>query len=146
MWKIVRTTDIGTILLTVQEGDFIKKTILDNHLGNMPGYCRKVGLQPANVYSILSGQRRCSIKLLNQLLSATNFEVVCQLSLLFVERQTGENVKDVDLQELEGELQFDETNLPSDGELISFSSEKPLEKPKMHLENPSSENPDESSS
>lgn len=89
----------------------MKDLIENTTLYPFPAYCKMVGLEPSNVYAILSGQRNVSAALLTKMLSGIGHTVRCtiQMEIVKPESPTGPTVTDADLQSIEAELFLGET-------------------------------------
>lgn len=161
---------VASVNLSKDQGDQIQKLIEKNINCRFSTYIHQVGLQPSNVYAILSGRRKCSIKVLDKLLSGTEYSVQCNLEFV-IERIHGAPARSVPSQDidemlfLEDQDQFDvdhlienvdqftgtesqleelDFSLPLDLSLSSFSSEKPQENTKIVSDSPFKEKEEES--
>lgn len=116
----------GIIRLSAEEGSSLKDLIENTTLYPFPAYCKMVGLEPSNVYAILSGQRNVSAALLSKMLSGIGHTVRCtiQMEIVKPESPTGPTVTDADLQSIEAELFLGETQT-EDKQSTSCSSETP---------------------
>lgn len=143
--KLERENQSGIIKLSPQEGSSLKDLIEENTFYPFPAYCKLVGMEPSNVYALLSGQRNVSIALLTKLLSGIGHNVRCtiQIEIVKQESQTGPTVTDADLQNLEAELFLGET-LIEDTQSTCSSLETPQEEPKTVSESHSQDQPTKS--
>lgn len=133
--------------MTQDEGSSLKDLIEENTFYPFPAYCKLVGLEPSNVYAILSGQRNVSAALLIKMLSGIGHTVRCTIRMEIVkpESQTGPTVTDADLQSIEAELFLGETQT-EDIQSTSCSSETLQVEQKTQLESHSADQPTKSSS
>lgn len=115
-----------TVVLTKDQGDLIKELIEENYVFGFPRYCQMVGIRTPNFYSVLKGERQCSLEFLNKLLSGIEYEaIIISPEVQIRERATGEIVVDVDYILQENELSLDEKEETDTTD--SYSSERLLD-------------------
>jgi predicted transcriptional regulator len=109
--KFQRLVESSTILLTGQEGTSIKNLIKDRIGITLPEYCKRIGILPPQFYAILSGQRRCTLDMLNKILSGISANASLDLNLVIQVLETGQDVLDVDSHEQDVPWSFEETEM-----------------------------------
>lgn len=86
-----------TVMLTEEQGEMIKDLIYEEYVHGYPQYCMMVGIKTANFYSILKGNKACSLSFLNKLLSGIDYEATLTDPVIRIQAiQTGQIVVDVD--------------------------------------------------
>lgn len=76
-------TNIGaettSVLLDPTQSEALR-LLLHKHINcKLSNYIRSVGLEPPNIYAVLSGRRKLTLQTLNKLLSGINLTVQCQI-------------------------------------------------------------------
>jgi len=89
--------------LTKREGTYIKDEIKVRISTSFPWYCKNLGIQPSNFYSIMDGTRTCTIIQLNKILSGAGLIAILRQELVIQESETGPNAKNAHYQGQEGE-------------------------------------------
>lgn len=79
------------IRLTKREGAFIKDEIKARISTSFPWFCRNLGVQPSNFYSIMDGTRSCTLQQLNKITSGAGLSIVLQQELVIQESEIGQN-------------------------------------------------------
>jgi hypothetical protein len=131
--------------LKQQEGYSIKDLIDRHASGNYRQYCEKIGMSPPNFHAILNGDRKCSLEMLNKILSGIRFEAQISTTILIQAMPTGETVPTADYVLEDEESVLDETEpIPSQESPQPDSSllVKPQELQKMLQDFPLLELPD----
>lgn len=88
-----KPTDIAksqTLCLSQQEGYKIKNLIKSQHPGSYAKYCTLIGIRESNFHAILSGDRHCTIELLERILSAIRYEVLLSTTIILQELRIGQ--------------------------------------------------------
>lgn len=137
-----------TLSLTQQEGYKIKSLIKEvSGFKSFARYCALIGMQEANFHAVLSGDRDCSIELLERILSGIRYEVLLSTTIVLQELRIGQDVTlafyatiDEEFASEETEL---ETSIPSDQSDCSLL-ERLLAQQKMEQESLSPDDVDES--
>jgi len=81
-------------MLQEQDSDSIKE-LIESKEPDFLRYVRRIGLQPTNVYAILSGRRPCTPKFLRNLLDPLNLSIEVTSIYDVVDSETGPDVQDV---------------------------------------------------
>jgi hypothetical protein len=135
------------LLLKQREGYAIKDLIDRLAPGNYRQYCERIGMSTPNFHAILNGDRRCSMEMLNKILSGIRYEAQISSTIVIQAMPTGEIVPTADyvLDDEEPVLEETEpTPLPEPPPVESSLLVKPQELQKMLLEFPLLELPEES--
>lgn len=83
-----------TILLKQREGSLIKD-LIDRHApGNYRQYCEKIGMSPPNFHAILNGDRKCSLEMLNKILSGIRYQALSSTTIVIQAMPTGVDATD----------------------------------------------------
>ena len=98
-----------TLCLKQQEGYELKGLIKDKHPGSYGKYCGVVGITQANFHAIMSGDRVCSIDLLERILSGIGYEVQVSFTIVIQEIPTGASATTASFATVDEEFALDRT-------------------------------------
>jgi hypothetical protein len=83
------------VSLTSEEGQAIKNLLFKSGVYNHSTYCKKIGIQSSNYHNILTGNRTCTIDVLNRILSGIGYEAHSSTTIRLQPILVGETVPDV---------------------------------------------------
>jgi plasmid maintenance system antidote protein VapI len=106
--RFKRDTDQSTIRLSKHEGTSIREMIRDNCNCTIPQYAQHVGLAPPNFYAILSGDRNCTLTMLNKILSGIEAKAEISVELVVSIPEIGAIASNADFLEQEDAWEFEE--------------------------------------
>ena len=94
---ILHRKEVSQVLvsLTSQEGQEIKSLLFAAGVYNHTKYCKKIGMITSNYHNILSGNRTCTIDVLNRILSGIGYEAHSSTTIRIQPINPGEVVPDV---------------------------------------------------
>jgi len=106
MDSFVSVTNVGaestSVMLNREQAEALR-SLIDRHTNcKLSTYIASVGLEPSNVYAILGGRRKLTLKTLDRLLSGTNLTVTCQIEFLI--QTSGDHALDAHYPSLEEQL------------------------------------------
>jgi transcriptional regulator with XRE-family HTH domain len=104
----LKNTNPASILLTPQEGNFIRRLIDAKGLKQYE-YAKEVGIAPAHLSTYLGGNKALTIDSLNRLLSGLPY--ICQCTLQLLPIQTGVLAQDANFIPLEDQLSYEEVDM-----------------------------------
>ena len=137
--KTTETQKSQILCLLQSEGYRIKNLIKLKHPGSYAKYCLRIGIKESNFHAVLSGDRTCSIELLERILSGIKYEVLLSTTIILQELRIGQNVDLVSYATVDEEFVSEEMELEPLTALdrSSFSLlERLLEEQKMLPESP----------
>lgn len=87
--------DFNPAILLKQREGYLIKDLIDRHApGNFRQYCDKIGFKPPNFHAILNGDRKCSLEVLNKILSGIRYQAVISSTIVIQAMPTGADATD----------------------------------------------------